>query len=394
MSSCDPLNPSQQDRGFSLVELLVALFFMLVLMAGMLKVFTSNITGFAVGNEVMRAQRQSRLALDTLRDDASTCGFTFPYEFVPDIGSSPFQILPNMGLSFTDYSGSTIDATTLGLTANPGTQTLTNDYVIFSSVIPINITVGLSSAVAAGSTTVTLGTPTSGSLTDLKPDDLIILSDRDWEVGVVSSIVSGVVTLKATVADKFGNLQGSTVSSFSNSYSVANSRVYLLHPLRLIRYSIQPMNLNPSMAKEQVPCLVRQTLTPNPGTTPDWSAATTTEIVAEDIIGLKADISFDGGTTWYRNQIAGSDNDVAGWNKMLGKATTQLAAVAPTGFHDLRTPKDPYWIQYVPAILRFDITSRTTMKRQDYNVSNAVALAYRLRQQTLLVTPRNWGNKI
>ena len=69
---------SRNNRGFSLVELLVALVFISLLMAGMLRVYGSAIQGFATANETIKAQRDNRWALQAVQDDQQTAGYYFP----------------------------------------------------------------------------------------------------------------------------------------------------------------------------------------------------------------------------------------------------------------------------------------------------------------------------
>lgn len=60
--------------GFSLVELLVALVFMALLMAGMAKVYQSSMNTFYKSSESLSSGRRNRMALDLLYDDLSAAG--------------------------------------------------------------------------------------------------------------------------------------------------------------------------------------------------------------------------------------------------------------------------------------------------------------------------------
>ncbi|HTL99216.1 MAG TPA: prepilin-type N-terminal cleavage/methylation domain-containing protein, partial [Holophagaceae bacterium] len=57
--------------GFSMVELLVALVFISLLMAGMLRIYGSAIQGFSAANESVKAQRDNRVAMQGIEDDLS-----------------------------------------------------------------------------------------------------------------------------------------------------------------------------------------------------------------------------------------------------------------------------------------------------------------------------------
>ncbi len=88
------------DRGFSLVEMLVALVFTMILMAGMATVFKSSLTTFYTAGEKLASVRRNRSAIDLLYEDLNAAGM-----FLTDLSAPPsnlstnnpaFYILPNM----------------------------------------------------------------------------------------------------------------------------------------------------------------------------------------------------------------------------------------------------------------------------------------------------------
>jgi type II secretory pathway pseudopilin PulG len=111
--------PTPQDtrEGFSLVELLVALVFMALLMAGMAKVFQSSMNTFYRSSESISSGRRNRMAMDLLYDDLDAAG-----QYLTNLTAYPsystnnpgFYILPNQPYTGTDVP--TAQATTDELT--------------------------------------------------------------------------------------------------------------------------------------------------------------------------------------------------------------------------------------------------------------------------------------
>ncbi|MFZ4514149.1 MAG: PilW family protein, partial [Geothrix sp.] len=85
--------------GFSLVELLVALVFTMVLMAGMANVYKASLSAFYTSGESISSTRRNRMSVDLLVEDLNQAGM-----FLTDLASAPpvteampvFLILPNM----------------------------------------------------------------------------------------------------------------------------------------------------------------------------------------------------------------------------------------------------------------------------------------------------------
>ena len=60
--------------GFSLVELLVAVLFIGILMAGMANVFKSSVNTMATSSEGISSNRRNRMSIDLLYDDLNIAG--------------------------------------------------------------------------------------------------------------------------------------------------------------------------------------------------------------------------------------------------------------------------------------------------------------------------------
>ncbi|MBL0312622.1 MAG: prepilin-type N-terminal cleavage/methylation domain-containing protein [Holophagaceae bacterium] len=93
---------SSRTSGFSLVELLVALAFTGILMAGMAKVFKSSLSSFYTSGEILSSARRNRASIDLLYDDLNSAGMYLTSLSAPpaevSAGSPAFAIVPNQAL--------------------------------------------------------------------------------------------------------------------------------------------------------------------------------------------------------------------------------------------------------------------------------------------------------
>lgn len=392
-------------QGFSLVEMLIALAFMSFLMAGMLRVFASSVQNFQTTNEIISAQRTNRWAISMVTDDLESMGNYFPERPAPsyiDIATTPvFQILPNNSITFqsADPTSSTgYQNITLGRNGNK--DYAYDDYVLddlrFVLDRPSPISTTLSSQIlgiefsGAYATSCIVNTPLVGSLSnDLSPGDIILIMDPNMEGAVISSIANNTITVNSSFTATSG--AGLGVSpGFSKSH-VSGAPVMFIRPFRLMRYSVQPMNLDPS-SNVQIPCLVSQEL-PYPNSGPaDWTSAPKS-VISENVIGFRVDFSLDGGSGWARtgSTVDAASDPGTGWGIILANANAQIATRAT--YNSINNVSIPLWFRYTPAVLRVDITTRTPKARSEYaqSLNSASAVDFGRRRQTLTIVPRNFG---
>lgn len=403
VTRCTPRN----NRGFSLVELLVALVFISLLMAGMLRVYGSAIQGFATANETIKAQRDNRWALQAVQDDLQTAGYYFPVR--PVVGGidnvnsgnqNPLLLLPDRTATNKYIADPNNPA------ATPANETLTFDELQFVTDQMLPISARLSAATtAADSITVT---STLGDFSLLKAGDFAVVLDPAHEiVRVKGSAYSGstaVVALEAT------SLQDPTTGAFLGAFGTLRSLshqvgadVVFIRPNQVVRYTLMPLALDPSNTALTVPCLVRdQTAYPAGGSLIAWPAATASQatlatagpggapvvrtVVAENVTGLRFDLSANQGQTWTRGNS---------WSATLTNLNAQLASLASANpgigyVSSAQDPSNPLWYRAAPLLIRTDLTTRTLVRRAEY-AATANTLAYRTRTQTVLVQPRNFG---
>jgi prepilin-type N-terminal cleavage/methylation domain-containing protein len=372
------------QQGFSLIEMLVAVMFIGILTAGMLRVYSANLAGFQRVNDTISSQRRGRWALASLQDDVASIGYFAYVGFNNPAGGNfsvaagtqePFMILPGpsavtlTGLNPASPAGALVTAP---LATNP-------DELQYLSDLSLPIQANLANVTTAG---LTLNLQ-SGSLADLKAGDIVAILDGNFEQFIIASASGNTVVadLNATViAQAVGGVY--QVTTPGTKAHLVGTPLAFYRPSVVTRYSLQPRSWDPSNPAITIPCLVRQqTAYPVGGAAVGW-AGVPIEVIAENIEGFRVDLSFDGGKTWLR---AGA----ADWNAIVGRITNALASYGATGT-PARDPNNPLWFRNYPFMIRMDVVSRSAAPRAES--SNIVGQAdYVRRTQTLMVSPRNFG---
>lgn len=393
---------SANGSGFSLVEMLIALLFTSLLMAGMLRLYASSTAGFSSARESITAQRENRWAIGMLDDDLSQAGMYFPLGHLPaDIGKlsvsagaqNPIMVLPNQSVSF--------------LTTSPDgtspTETVKFDEIQFITDLAIPVDGKLATATIAGGTTVSV-TVDSGSLSHLKAGDWMFFMDpggvKDSQMvgsvsGNVVTIVSGMSgsSLGAGISDT--NAGSTTNPAFPGTLQTNHKQdapVLFIRPDMVVRYSIQAEALDPSDAAHKVPCLIREVAPyPTTGSLLDWTSISGSPAYQRDRVmthasGLRVDMSLDGGRTWSRSGATGTGT--VGWGQMVTALNAQISS--NTYPYNSISGAKADWYRSIPVLFRLDVQTRSSNLRAE-NSSTGTTLAYKTRTQTLLVSPRNFS---
>jgi len=387
--------------GFSLVEMMIALVFTMVLMAGMASVFKTSIGIFAANSETMSSGRRNRMATDMIFDDLNKAGMLpsslFDYPSVSTT-NPPFRITPN--ISFDP----------LHKTDLKPAEAITDQLdFMYDEILPVDGT--LETAVSGSSDQVgnagELGDNASITINFRDADQAQQVKDAFDAHGLMLLIRSSGYSYTLTGATRSGSSVIATLditSTFTGSGTIsgatfevgapAGAGVNLIQPGRYIRYSIRLKALDPSSSL-LTPCLIRDEVTYatiKDSATP-FSAPDSSMIIAENVTGFKVLLSGDGGNTW-----AGKSTDVS-WSDITGGATgatsPQLnwqfaSSTAPARVGMRNTNDSPFWFREIPVLVRADVTTRTLNKRTEY-ASVANTAVYKTQTQSLVMTPRHFG---
>lgn len=371
------------QRGFSLLEMAVAMMFIGILTAGMMRVYSSNLAGFQRTNDIIGSQRRGRWALASLQDDVASIGYFALVPFNQPTGYSvtsgtqePLMILP--APTAVQVTGPDLN--------NPGgalvtTQLVPNpDEIQFVGDLPLSIQASVSSATPAA----LVVSPVTGSLADVRAGDIVAILDANFEqFQVDATYTPGSTTLPvamtAAATQGISQAGGYRLTPALGTHQIGVP-VAIFRPNVVTRYSIQARAWDPSNPAITVPCLIRQQTAYLPGGTLINWAGVATEVIAENIDGFVVNMSFDGGGTWVRQ---------ATWELTQQAINAKLA---PLGISATvpRDPNMPLWFRTFPCLIRMDVTSRSAAPRSESS-SVAGQAAYVHRTQTLMVAPRNFG---
>lgn len=345
-------------RGFSLIELMVALLLTGILMAGMSQIFGTSLSSFHTSGELVGAQRRNRWILNQLGDDLRMAGHTDGLD-TTKVSST----LPEMPFVITPGTSGTSDRDQLEFFMNEPVQEL-------------RVTVG-SAQLATALSLAAIG----GSTMNVQAGDLLIIKDGiQAEYGYASADVSsGAVSLM----DETSQQANAAIAGYMKYGSVALQRphavggeVTVLRPCQLIHYGIEDRALDPSNPLAMIPCLIRKQASFGSGAQANWNAIAG-EVVSENVSALRVELSVDGGVNWEHG--ATWDATVALANGRLNTAN-QIASKT-------------FWFKRVPALIRVEIRSRTPMARTEY-ADTPGAVAFKERTQVLVIAPRNFASPL
>lgn len=380
MCACEPVR-RPRSAGFSLVELLIAVVFTSILMAGMYRVFTANVSVFATALETSGMQRNARWALSLLQNDVQQAGYLMPPRTPNELagGAQPPLMIETSATAVTITNAN-------GTTESIGTP----DELQVVMDVPLATQATLASDTSPGGTALSC---TFASGRDLvQAGDVVWVKDSAMELFVASAAPTSTgsvafVTGGSLLDDYGNNAVNPLVSGQVMKTHKASAEVSFIRPLQVVSYTIQPLALDPGSSTATVPCLVRRTRAVGSAT---WGNA---ELIMEGVTSFKLDWSLDGGRTWIRqaNNLAASQwaairtATSSAFNTLASKSP--LAAALSGG---MDSTADPLWFNYATVLLKIDVETRTQVRRTEY-ASTANQAGYRTRRETLLVSPRNFA---
>jgi hypothetical protein len=404
------------QTGFSLVELLVAVMFIGILMAGMANVFKTSVSTLATSSEGISSARRNRMSIDLLYDDLNTVGL-----YITDLSSAPllsasnpaFYILPNVAVP-----GASPDPTV----GDP--QTADQLFFYLDQPLPFEGTLvdtggggtnsarnasqavmdGVALTVADGTFTVDCGTASYASM--VRAGYSVVIKDS-WEILFVQgapSVSGSKVTFTLGTSPSMAMTGVGSSGAPSKTKHILQSGVLFYQPAQMVCYSVQMKLFDPQKATG-VPCLVRDQGTwDSSGFVADPALQT---IVAENVDGFKAYLSVNSGLSWaglYAAYSGAPGYGSAGYPSASGLATgwtngiqndlnTQLSTsggnAGRAGY--TTTAGNPNWIRDIPTLVRLDITTRTATRRAEYSATPLTTTAYKDFTQSLVIVPRHSG---
>jgi hypothetical protein len=418
--------PLLRANGFSLVEMMVALVFTLVLMAGMASVFKASLATFYTSGEVLSSARRNRLSMDQLGTDLNNaCMYLVDPNDDPAISATnpSFYVLPNMPIT--------------GAPTHPAAgQPATADQLFFymDQPLPFEGTIQSAPLTTAANLVVSGVAPTASNFTftincgsntyanqvvsaysyavsNSLPAPWFVLKDFfEAETITAAPTLAGATNNEVIVvagASPTSSITGIGPSGLpSNNSHLQGAGVLFVQPAQMVRYSVQYLQLDPT-SSVGVPCLVRDQ---GNYSTAGFVANQPQQIITENIgVGTDANsttfkvyLSANAGQSWAGlNLPAATNGFTSGWTNGLltttaTSLTSQLATevsagwTTPSGVQATSLASNPDWFRYIPTLVRVDITTRTATQRTEYT-SVANTAAYKMLTQSLVFVPRHSG---
>lgn len=376
-----------------MVELLVAMLFILVLMAGMAQVYKASLQHFATAGESMVSARRNRLSLDLLVDDLNeACLYLMDLSVPPALTEAwpPFLVLPNMPVAG----------------AGPDDPSITDElYFYLDQALPFEGVVGAGStqlsaaqlvafnmAPTAASATLSLNCGSASFANQVKLGQVLVFKDA-WETAVIvapPSVSGATVKVQTGPAPVSGVVGTGAGAAALRTKHLPGSRVVIVQPAQMVRYRLEMLTLD-SAPTGDIPCLVRDQ--------GDYNGAVFTptqprQIIAEQVTRFSVYLSANGGSSW-----AGWDSTTrakatytgfaAGWDAGLRAELDRQLAVS--GRPDVRSTRhDPHWFRATPMLVRLDVESRAPVKRLDH-AAPGLAPVYGRQGASLILAPRHAG---
>ena len=410
-------------QGFSLVELLVALVFTLVLMAGMAGVFQGSLGTFVTSGEKLSSARRNRMSVDMIYDDLNAAGMlltslenyggTSVNPIVPNSLNPPFRITPNVPYAGTDVAAPNNVTDQLDLffdEALPFEGTITTAVQAVVEMVPGTPVPNTQSfTIQLGSDQQAAELAAENAVRPIAVMPRANISQPQKPTSITPSGSTATISLATSFTSETEDISALRLP--------LGTGVMFVKPHRYIRYSIRPINLDPdpAAAGAQIPCLVRDEAVYDTvsGSATPFAAPLSTTIIAENVIGFQVMISSDGGLTWI------NDPNDAGQRSggVPNAATPGLSHTIHTSWSNLRdrlnvspgiasrpAPNNSvsdsrFWFKDIPVTIRVDITTRTARPRAEYQQSlpNTIIKStidgppYKIQTQSIVLVPRHFG---
>lgn len=371
----------RQD-GFSMVEMLVAMVFTLILMAGMANVFKGTFSSFVAASEKTASSRRNRLSIDLLYDDLNNAGMYLTDLTTPPTiyaGNEAFQVVPWP----TALAGVTQGADELFFYMD---EPLGFEGSLTANALAKNSDALANATAAAGANdlTFTIECNDATFASQVAAGQNLVFKDA-WEtppyiatanpVSAGSSQVKVVLAADPSVASTGRGFNG--VLKYSH---LTGTGVVFLKPAQMVHYCIKLLNLDPANTSAQTVCLVREQ---GPYTSGAFTAASQ-QVITENVSGFRVFLSADSGNHW----VGGGAQGTSDWPTVKTALNAQLANYGRPGHTSVTN--DLQWFRSTPVLVRIDVTTRTATQRAEYSATGTTA-AYKEQVQSMVMVPRHFG---
>lgn len=413
---------SADSRGFSLVELMVALLFTSLLMAGLASVFKSSMSTFVTSGEKISSTRRNRLAVDMMFDDLNAAGMlltslsdyggTSSHPINLNAANPAFRIIPNVKYLKTDVASPNNVSDTLDLyfdEALPfeGTVGVTNQNVAQLLADEVAVNTAITNTISLSSEQTNL----VASENVKSPLSILFRADVASAIRPETLVPNG-SGVDVTLGTNFRNAN----SGPTKTQIPAGTPALFVKPGIYARYSIQPVNLDPDPANTGLflPCLVRDEVRYSAvsGSANPFAAPMNRVVVAENVIGFQVMVSPDGGLTWINNPYDSAQRKgalpsdanpgiphtkFAVWDDLRTMLNADASITGrPAPFNTVDDGR--FWFKDIPITVRVDITTRTARPRGEYiaNTSSTIingtsGIPYKIQTQSIVLVPRHSG---
>lgn len=400
-------------NGFSIVEMMVALVFTLVLMAGMASVFKASLSTFYTSGETLANARRNQMSVELLGDDLNTACM---YVEDPDNGpgsaltaaNPPFYVLPNVAITGSPSP------------AGPSDPISADElYFVLEQAFPFQGTLqgvggnSAAEAVVAGvapppaDNTFNIDCHNSAYAKSLRKGNRLLFMDstQAWSITNDPQPPNGNVVTVVVGSDTNSFITGSGPTQGPSAIKHADQIGVMFYlPLQMVRYRLEYLQLDPTNANG-IPCLVRDQGTySGTGFAPDL---TLRQIITENVQGFKVYLSVNSGQSWAglglapANPIPPAGSGFSeGWDQgirtlldtQLANGVGTVAASGRPGFTSTRpnSTMGQDWFRYIPTLVRVDVTTRSAAQRTEY-ATTANTAAYKQLTQSLVFMPRHSG---
>lgn len=380
--------PGLAARGFSLVEMLVAMLFTGLLMAGMAKVFSSSLSTFYTSGETLSSFRRNRAATDMLYDDLNAASMYITSLSTPPsevANTNPaFYVLPNMPIAGAGADDPPSADQLLFYLDQPLPFEGTYAPGAGGGARSATEIIAAGGAVAATDNQYVVDCGDANYANQVKLGMSMVFKDA-WESAYITAATPSGSSVTVTVGQNAAALVSGlgATGTPSKSKHLPGSGVLFYTPSQAVRYSVQIRLLDPQNPAG-VPCLIREQGTYRPA----GFVAATDAIITENVSGFKVYLSVDSGKTWagFKKTYTGM---AGGWTGgILADLNTVLLTTGRPDFTS--TNGIPDWFRSIPTLVRLDITTRSAVKRSEYSATPGVT-KYQDVVQTIVTVPRHSG---